>query len=165
MTNTPRFGLPFLEAGQAQKELFHNEALQTIDVLLGAAVEEPPRISPPNAPAVGACYIVAASPTGAWAGQAGKLAAFTDGGWRFVAPAEGLSVHVRSTAVDALFRGGGWALGQLRGDSVLVGGEQVVGGRKAGIANPSGGAVTDAEARSAIGAILTALRQHGLIAT
>ena len=133
-------------------------------MLLGAAVEEPPRAAPPSSPAVGACYIVADSPTDAWAGQAGKLAAFSAGGWRFIAPPEGLAVHVRSTAVEARFRQGTWELGQVRGDAVLIGGQQVVGSRKAAIANPSGGAILDAEARSTIGAILTALRQHGLIA-
>ena len=74
-------------------------------------------------------------------------------------------MHVRSMAVEARFRAGAWELGQLRGDAVLVGSQQVVGSRKAAIANPAGGAITDAEARSAIGAILAALRQHGLIAT
>ncbi len=38
---TPRFELAFIIPGQAQKELFHNEALTTIDLLLQAAVEGP----------------------------------------------------------------------------------------------------------------------------
>ena len=139
--------------------------LQTIDVLVGAAVEEPPRAAPPASPAAGTCYIVASSPSGDWANQAGKLAAFTSGGWRFIAPVEGLSVFVRSTAVEARFRSGAWELGQLRGDRLLVGGNQVIGSRAAAIANPTGGAIVDAETRSAIGLILAALRQHGLIAT
>ena len=37
--------------------------------------------------------------------------------------------------------------------------------RAAAIANPTGGAIVDAETRSAIGLILAALRQHGLMAT
>lgn len=37
--------------------------------------------------------------------------------------------------------------------------------RPAAISNPSGGVVTDSEARTAIGTILTALRNLGLIAT
>ena len=31
MDGTPRWALPFLFAGQAQKEMFHNEALVRID--------------------------------------------------------------------------------------------------------------------------------------
>ena len=134
-------------------------------MLLGAAVEEPPRAAPPAAPQVGSCYIVAAAPTGAWAGQQGKLAAYTAGGWRFIAPVEGLTVHIRSTSINACYRGGAWELGQVRGDRLLVGGLQVVGSRAAAIPDPSGGGNGDAAARTAIVAILAALRQHGLIAT
>ena len=42
---------------------------------------------------------------------------------------------------------------------------QVVGSQQAAIANPAGGLTIDAEARTAIGSILTALKTHGLIAT
>lgn len=113
----------------------------------------------------GNCYLVAASATGAWAGHEGKLAAFTSGGWRFVAPVEGLSVFVRSSAVEACYRAGAWEIGQVRGDRLLIGGQQVVSSQAAAIAAPGGGLTTDAEARAAIAQILTALRQHGLIAT
>jgi hypothetical protein len=47
----------------------------------------------------------------------------------------------------------------------VIDGQQVVGGRAAAIDSPAGGAVVDVETRSAIDAILTAMRQHGLIAT
>jgi len=39
------------------------------------------------------------------------------------------------------------------------------GTRAAAIAGPAGGTTIDAESRTAIGQILTALRQHGLIET
>jgi hypothetical protein len=42
---------------------------------------------------------------------------------------------------------------------------EVVGGRAAGISDPSGGVTVDAEARSAVEQILGTLRQHGLIET
>ncbi len=114
---------------------------------------------------IGVCYIVATSPTGAWAGKALNLAAFTAGGWRFVAPIEGITAFVRSTSVWATFRSGAWELGILRGANVTIGGQQVVGARATAIAAPSGGGVIDTEARSAVAQILTMLRQHGLIAT
>ena len=47
MAGTPRLSLPFLSVGQAQKEFTHNEALQTLDVLVAGAIEEPPRATPP----------------------------------------------------------------------------------------------------------------------
>lgn len=163
MSVTPRLNLPFLSAGQAQKEFTHNEALQTLDAVVATAVEEPPRTAPPSSPAIGACYIVDASPTGAWAGKANYVAAYTSGGWRFVAPIEGLSAYVRSSGVWATYRSGAWEQGMVRGTSILVAGQQVVGSRGAAIASPSGGTTVDSAARSAIDQILAALRQHGLI--
>jgi hypothetical protein len=134
-------------------------------VLVAAAVEEGPRTSPPTSPVLGACYIVAASPTGAWAGKQQNLAAYTAGGWRFIAPTEGVTAYVRATSLWAAFRSSGWELGVLRGSNVTIAGQQVVGGRGAAIPGPAGGGVVDVEARSSIGQILTALRLHGLIET
>lgn len=111
----------------------------------------------------GSCYIVAVSPTGDWAGQAQKLAAFTSGGWRFIAPFEGLSCHVRGAGTTAVYRGAAWEVGTLTGSQVAIAGQKVVGAREAAIAAPSGGATADSEARSAIGQILAAMRAHGLI--
>ena len=165
MSATARFAISLLAAGQAQKEMYHNEAVQTLEMLASPAVEEGPRVSPPASPAIGACYILAASPTGAWAGKPSNLATLTAGGWRFITPIEGLTAFVRSSSVWATFRSGAWELGILRGSNVTIAGQQVVGGRSAAIPAPSGGSVVDAEARASIGQILTALRQHGLIET
>ena len=165
MSATARFAIPLLAAGQAQKEIYHNEAIQTLETLVSPAVEEGPRVSPPASPVVGACYIVAASPTGAWTGRQLNLAAYTSGGWRFIAPIEGLTAFVRSTSVWATFRSGSWEFGIVRGSNITIAGQQVVGVRKSAIPGPSGGSVVDVEARSVLGQILTALRQHGLIET
>jgi hypothetical protein len=165
MSGTARFALPMLAPGQAQKELFHNEALQTLDLLVAAAVEEPPRATPPGSPTIGQTYIVAGSPTGAWAGRQNCLACYTSGGWRFVDPRDGLIALVKSTSLWAVFRSGAWELGTIRGSSLVVGGQQVVGPRSAAIVSPTGGATIDAEGRSAIALILSALRTHGLIET
>ena len=91
------------------------------------------------------------------------MAGWTSGGWRFVAPVEGMSLFVQATATWAMFRSGAWEIGLLRGDAVVIGGEQVIGSRAAAIADPVGGATVDNEARTAIDAILDALREHGLI--
>ena len=72
---------------------------------------------------------------------------------------------VKSTATVAAFLGGSWELGVVRGSQLLIGGQQVVGPRRPAIAGPSGGTIIDGEARAAIGEILSAMRQHGLIAT
>ena len=165
MAGTPRLALPFLSVGQAQKEFTHNESLQTLDILVAGAVEQPPLATPPASPAPGACYIVDAGATDAWAGKSQCLAGWTSGGWRFLAPVEGMLLYERTSATWAAFRNGGWELGIVRGAAVVIGGEQVVGPRAAAIQSPTGGTVVDPEARTAVDAILEALRQHGLIAT
>jgi hypothetical protein len=152
-----------LRVGQAQKELIDSEALQVLDVVVSAAIEGLPLVTPPVSPAVGSCYLVGASPTGAWSGQANKLAAFTSGGWRFVAPFDGSAAVVRSIGSAAIYRNGAWEVGKLRGSEVAVDGVKVVGTQQAAIPTPAGGTTVDDEARAAIGGILAALRSHGLI--
>lgn len=165
MAGTPRLSLPFLAVGQAQKEFTHNESLQTLDVLVTGSVEEPPRATPPTSPTLGACYIVGDPATGAWAGRTSSLAAWTSGGWRFIAPIDGMRLYDRTSGTFVLFRSGAWESGIVRGASIVIGGQQVVGERTGTIELPAGGTVVDTEARSAINAILDALRQHGLIAS
>jgi len=163
MTATPRLALPFLSAGQAQKEFTHNEALQTLDMIVGGAVEDGPLAAPPASPAIGDAYIVDLAPTGEWAGHPASVAAYTSGGWRFVAPVDGISIYVKAQRLWANYGAGAWEIGLLRGSSVIIGGEQVIGSRAAAIASASGGATVDSEARATIDQILAAMRQHGLI--
>ena len=165
MESTERLSLPLLMPGQAQKELWHNEALQILDVLVGCAVEDGPANDPPASPVAGSTYLVGDSPTGDWAGFASDVAAYGSGGWRFLAPAEGMQLFVKSSGTLALYRSGTWETGILRGVSLVIDGLQVVGARGGAVADPSGGAVVDAEARLAIGQMLAALRQHGLISS
>ena len=146
-------------------ERWDNEALQTLDALVAGAIEEPASANPPTAPAVGACYVVADGATDAWAGFAQSVAAWTSGGWRFISPAEGMSLYERTTGTWTVFRNGAWEAGLVRGSALVIGDEQVVGPRAAAIASPAGGATVDLESRASIDAILEALRQHGLIET
>ncbi|MES2001415.1 MAG: DUF2793 domain-containing protein [Pseudomonadota bacterium] len=163
MSSTPRLAFPFLTPGQAQKEYFHNEALQALDALVAPAIETLPQAAPPTAPAVGKCYVVGSAPTGEWAGKANQLACYSAGGWRFQAPVEGLSLFVKSTGLRGEYRAGAWEFGIVRTGSLMIGGNPVVSARGAAIASPSGGATVDSGARSAIDQILAALRTHGLI--
>ena len=126
-------------------------------------MEEALRNDPPTSPALGACYIVGNSPTAGWSGKNLCLAGYTSGGWRFVSPQDGMNVYVKSTGTLASFRSGTWEIGALRAASVVIDGVQVIGSRKGAITAPSGGTNIDAESRTAINQMLTALRQHGLI--
>lgn len=165
MDSTDRLGLPMISPGQAQKELFHNEALQLLDALVAGAVEEPATDPPPVSPAIGECYIVGDAPSGVWSGHAQAIASFSSGGWRFINPVEGMAVYVRSTQLTAVYNAGAWDYGTVRGALLSIDGTQVVGSQAVAIESPAGGSTVDSEARVAISEILAALRQHGLIAT
>lgn len=166
MTDTTvRFALPMLTAGQAQKELFHNEALTLLDFLSAPAAETIADNTPPSAPVAGQAWIIGASPVAAWSGKTGQIACWTDSGWRFIAPTEGMSIWVRAIGLWAQRGASGWTTGMMPATVLTIGGNQVVGARRPAISTPSGGATSDAEARTAIGGILAALRAHGLIAS
>ena len=165
MSETARLALPLLDAGQAQKELTVNEALQRLDMLAQAVVVAVGLDVPPASPAEGQAWIVGSAPTGEWAGRAGTLAGWSAGGWRFVAPVDGMTVWSVADLCCATRTAGAWRVGILAGHRVEVGGVQVLGTRAGAIASPSGGGVVDLEARAAIGALLAMARGHGLIAT
>lgn len=160
---TPRLALPLLQAGQAQKEIFHNEALALIDLALAAGVEAVGTNTPPASPTAGQCWIIGTTPNGAWSAQANALAGWTAGGWRFISPRQGMTVWSMTDSVFCWFDGAGWRVGDVVARAIDIGGVQVVGSRQAAIESPAGGSVIDVEARAAIGAILAALRSHGLI--
>lgn len=160
-----RLALPLIATGQAQKELAHNEALALLDIAVQAGVEAVGLTEPPAAPQIGACWIVGAAPADAWIGRAGAIAGWTASGWRFVIPADGFAVWDRPGRRWVVRVDGVWESGILRGDRLMLGGQQVVGERRAAIAAPTGGTTVDAEARAGIASILAALRAHGLIAS
>ena len=160
---TPRFALPFILPGQAQKELFHNEALARIDLALHPAVEGPPAAEPPAAPAPGECRIVAPAAVGDWSGRDNMVAMWTESGWRFLAPQPGTSAWNKAGSVPLIWDGSEWSSGDLACTGLTVGGVRVVGERQPGVASPSGGTIIDAEARAAINALTAALMSHGLI--
>lgn len=159
-----RLGLPLMQPGQAQKELTHNEALTLLDLAVQASVVALGLNAPPAAPAPGQAWVVGAAPTGDWAGHAQALAGWTDGGWRFVAAREGMAVWSIVDARGSRFTDGAWRLGVLTGSGVAIDGIHVIGPQRAAISAPAGGSVVDGDARTAISAILIALRGHGLIA-
>lgn len=159
-----RLSLPFLAAGQAQKEVMHNEALQALDMLVQPVVLSADLSTPPGAPGEGECWIVAASPDGDWTGHAGDIAQWTADGWRFALPLAGWRCFVLDRGAAMTHDGGDWQDEAVRADGFYLGGERVVAARQPAITAPAGGAVVDLEARAAIAAVLDAMQTHGLIA-
>ncbi|ONF94950.1 DUF2793 domain-containing protein [Sphingomonas jeddahensis] len=162
--NTARLNLPLLHAGQAQKEVDHNEALALLDMAVQPVVVAIGLDTPPKEPGEGACWIIGTNPVEAWAGRAGSLAGWTAGGWRFIAPRTGMTVVRGSDGMTARYTGADWVIGEVRATGVLIGEMRVLGARQPAIADPAGGPLIDAEARGALSAALSALRAHGLIA-
>lgn len=142
-STSPRLGLPLLFAGQSQKEFFVNEAHALVDALLHAAVEGEAD-APPSAPEEGETWLVGDAPSGVWAEQAGTLASYQAGGWIFASPRDGMVVLDRATGQSIRFRAG-WQ-------------------RPATPADPTGGATVDAEARTAIVALIGVLIAAGILA-
>jgi len=140
---SPRFGLPLLFAGQAQKEFFVNEAHALTDALLHPAIEGEAD-DPPATPEEGETWLIGDTPTGPWEDRPGEIASFQAGGWVFAAPRDGMRVHDRATGQDIGFRAG-WQ-------------------RPATPAEPTGGTTVDAEARTAIGELIAALVDGGFLA-
>lgn len=109
MATTPHLGLTLVEQAQAQKEVTVNMALARIDALLNCGAKSKAVATPPGSPANGDLYIVAASPTGDWAGQAGNIAYF-DAVWRFITPREGVTLWVNDEDLSYSYDGAAWVL-------------------------------------------------------
>lgn len=139
--SSPRFGLPMLFAGQAQKEFYVNEAHALIDALLHPAIEGTLN-TPPAQPHEGQSWLVGASPAGAWAGHGGALASWQGGNWLFTRPVEGMRVFNRASRQDVRYFAG-W-------------------NEPDAPAAPSGGTTIDVEARVAIVQLISALCAAGI---
>lgn len=59
--------------------------------------------TPPGTPTAGDCYIVAASPTGAWVGHAADVAVWSGSAWAFATPRAGWCAYIEDEAVESHF--------------------------------------------------------------
>ncbi len=141
---SPRFALPLLFAGQAQKEVFVNEALSMIDGLLHCAVEEIVA-APPSAPNEGDAWLIADGASGDWADRGGQIALRQTSQWLFATPRDGMRVLNKSTGQDLRRTGGTWVAATAP-------------------APAAGGALVDSEARAMLAALVASLRQAGIFA-
>jgi hypothetical protein len=107
---TPRLGLPYVAAGQAQKHVTVNQAFARLDGLVQMAVESRATAAQPAEPSDGALYILPADATGdAWAGQpAGTMMRHEAGGWTAEPPATGRVAFINDEGLLAVFDGEAW---------------------------------------------------------
>jgi hypothetical protein len=138
---TARHELPLLAVGQAQKEVTHNEALIRLDALLYPVVEASLSAPPANMTASndGQCWLINPAATGAWQAKDHHLARWSGGSWRFIKPIEGMATWNINLGRKLVYTQNQWVAAVA-------------------IADPSGGSVVDAEARTALSAILAHLR-------
>ena len=141
-SSSARFELPFLFAGQSQKEGFVNECAARTDALLHCAIEGE-AAAPPATPVDGTSWLVGPAPSGAWIGQTGKIAARQSGNWLFFVPRDGMRVLNRASGQEIRYHGS-WKIATRP-------------------ALPTGGTTIDAEARAAISALIASLTTAGVI--
>lgn len=67
--------------------------------------------APPGSPASGDTYIVAASATGAWASQDGKVAVWAGSAWAFYTPRVGWVAYVEDEEKLTAYKAAGWSAG------------------------------------------------------
>ena len=109
MATSDNLAVTFLEAGQAQKHVTVNEGLRALDAIVQLSVVDKDLTAPPGStPAAGARYIVAATATGAWAGEETKIAAYQDSAWAFYAPQAGWQAFVEDEGRLYIFDGTSW---------------------------------------------------------
>lgn len=104
---TPRFHLPYLFTGQAQKELFHNMALNRLDALLACVLVSRTVTAPPVEPQAMQAWLLPAGVQGAWADEAGRIALWLDG-WDFLDPPAGLKAWIADENRHLFFDGQDW---------------------------------------------------------
>ena len=139
---TPRQSLPLLYPGQAQKEIFVNEALARLDALAQPVVHAS-RAAPPVSHEAGDTFLIVGPASDPWSGREDSLAISQGTHWMYQTPFEGMRVYDRERAAIRVWRNG-WSAPEP-------------------IPDPTGGSTIDAEARGAIATLLESLRALGIL--
>lgn len=84
-----------------------------LDFFMNPTVKSYAVATPPGSPVDGDTYLVAASPTGAWAGRAQNYARWTTDlavpAWEFIVPRTGFLVYNLATSAPLRYNGATWA--------------------------------------------------------
>lgn len=110
---TARLGLPLMQPAQAQKHVTLNESLARLDGLVGLVLASTTTATPPATVADGVCHAVPPGAVNAWAGQGGRIAIGSNGGWVFVTPQRGMRAQDLGSGAMLLHDGQGWVEGAL----------------------------------------------------
>ncbi|UOF80036.1 hypothetical protein [Caudoviricetes sp.] len=105
---TAQLTITELVDGQASGYATANEAIGILDGHTHLAVKDRDLTAPPGSPVNGDRYLIAASPTGAWAGQANSVAIYFNGNWKFQTPKEGWACWVDDEDLELIYTGTAW---------------------------------------------------------
>lgn len=115
VTTGPNLGKIINAATGDSFDAYFRALLRAIDVLLQGAVISRTLTAPPGSPTNGDRYIVGASPTGAWAGNANNIAVWTtdnpstpSGLWEFYTPKTGWIVYSVADTAYYFWNGTAW---------------------------------------------------------
>ena len=86
---TSRLGLPFLQAGQALKNITHNEALQRLDAGLYLSCSDMAATSLPSDPPEGLVILISQTPDTGLLERIGQIAVFSAQRWTWFTPKSG----------------------------------------------------------------------------
>lgn len=111
--DTMRLEMPLLQPAQAQKHVTVNEALMRLDGMVNLVLQSVSARVPPLAVIDGQCWGVPSGAGGAWAGQGGRIAIGSNGGWVFVTPSVGMRGFVADHGAQAIHDGADWVVGAL----------------------------------------------------
>lgn len=149
MPQTPRLALPLISAGQAQKDVTHNEAILALDRLIALVVVSDSAVVPPASPADGEAWIVPPAGAAAWGHAAGTLMHRCSSAWIAEPPRDGQMALLAGTGHVLVYAGAWHAVHRI--------------GAATAIALPSGGTTIDSEARNALAVLVSVLQQHGIV--
>lgn len=90
-----------------------NANLRALDLAAMPRVLSRTLAAPPGSPAAGDAYIIAASPTGAWASRAGQFARWSGAAWEFLVPKRGWEAWDDGAQERVRYTGSAWALPAL----------------------------------------------------
>nr|WP_298117457.1 DUF2793 domain-containing protein [uncultured Pseudomonas sp.] len=113
MTTTSKLGLELL-ANSASNQALANATFAQLNQLVQAGVVDKDLSTPPGSPANEALYIVASGTWGSGSTKTGQLAYWLNstGVWQFIAPREGMLVHVNDEDEYYKYTGSAWQIFQ-----------------------------------------------------
>lgn len=112
--NSLHLSLPYIQGGQAQKHITHNEAIRTLDALVQLSVIDQVQ-APPAGSTEGDRVIVASGATGDFTGHESEIATYESSAWTFLSPVTGWTAY--DAALGALVAYDGFTWVEVAGGS------------------------------------------------